>query len=92
MNREYIIAIAREAGWEMPVDWDVTDGFLMHLERFTALLEKKIRADEREACAEVCMSVSGKYIGVGAGASPWSFGASEAASKCAKYIRARGKK
>ena len=54
--------------------------------------KKKIRANEREACAEVCMSVSGKYIGVGAGASPWSFGVSEAASKCAKYIRARGKK
>lgn len=53
MNREYIIAIAREAGWEMPVDWDVTDGFLMHLERFTALLESKIRADEREACAHM---------------------------------------
>ena len=55
MNREYIIAIAREAGWEMPVDWDVTDGFLMHLERFTALLESKVRADEREKSLRLWM-------------------------------------
>ena len=53
MIRDDIIRMAREAGWEMPVDWDVTDGFLMHLERFTALLESKIRADEREACAKM---------------------------------------
>jgi hypothetical protein len=44
--KEDIIKMAQEAGWEMGDD--LSDGFGVRLERFTAL----VRADEREACAE----------------------------------------
>jgi hypothetical protein len=46
--KEDIIKMAQEAGWEMGDD--LSDGFGVRLERFTAL----VRADEREACAKVC--------------------------------------
>lgn len=54
MIKDGIIELAQEAGWEMPVEWDATclsynDGFLMRLKRFAALLESKVRADERNA-------------------------------------------
>ena len=57
MTRD-ILELAQEAGWEMPVEWDANclsynDGFLMRLKRFAELLEAKVRADEREACAHM---------------------------------------
>ena len=50
VNREDIIRMATKAGWQMPVEWDGTDGFSRRLERFAAL----VAAHEREACAKVC--------------------------------------
>lgn len=50
MNLDDIIRMAQQAGWEMPLTWDESDGFLQRLERFAAL----VRAAEREACAKVC--------------------------------------
>lgn len=50
MNREDIIRMATKAGWQMPVEWDGTDGFSRRLERFAA----RVAAAEREACAKVC--------------------------------------
>lgn len=52
MNREDIIRMAREAGFEVyETDVWITDGWwLEELERFAGL----VRADEREACAELC--------------------------------------
>lgn len=49
MTREDILRMAQEAGWEMPLTWDETDGFLQRLERFAAL----VAAAEREACAQI---------------------------------------
>jgi len=42
--------MAQQAGWDVPAQWDETDGFLRLLERFAAL----IAAAEREECARVC--------------------------------------
>ena len=52
MNREQIIRMAREAGFEVyGTDVWITDGWwLEELERFAAL----VAAVEREACAKVC--------------------------------------
>lgn len=68
MTREDIIRMAREAGWEMGDD--LSDGFGVRLERFAAL----VRADEREACAELASTLYGKA----------------AADEIAFSIRARG--
>lgn len=38
MTRDDIIRMAREVGWEMPDQWDSTDGFSMRLEPFSALV------------------------------------------------------
>ena len=54
MTRDDIIRMAREAGWEMPAEWDGTDGFLWRLERFAAL----VAAAEREACEKACETVA----------------------------------
>jgi len=48
MNRDDIIRMAREAGWTGPEE-NVT--YVAMLERFAKL----IAAEEREACAKVCM-------------------------------------
>lgn len=50
MNRDDIIRMAREAGWEMDAGWDMYDGFMSRLERFANL----VAAAERSACAQVC--------------------------------------
>ena len=79
MTREDIIRMATKTGWQMPVEWDDTDGFSRRLERFAAL----VAAHEREACAEVCDEViRDLYIVDG--------DASEEVLRCAKTIRARG--
>ena len=72
MTKDDIILMAREAGWEMPVDWDITDGFLMHLERFAELLEAKVRKE----CAELCRAEAN-------GRSPLAF---DALHECADLI------
>ena len=52
MNKEYIIAIAREAGL-LSEDEAWVSLHQEAMERFAALLEAKVRADEREACAHI---------------------------------------
>lgn len=57
MTREEIIALATQAGWQMPIEWDLEDGFSVRLERFANL----VAAAEREECAylaEMCDDVS----------------------------------
>lgn len=51
MNRDDVLKMAIDAGWSVPSQWDETDGFLMRLERFAAL----VAAHEREQCAKVCL-------------------------------------
>jgi hypothetical protein len=64
MNREEIIRMAREAGFEVyGTDVWITDGWwLEELERFAAL----VAAHEREACASICFqegpSIDGELI------------------------------
>jgi hypothetical protein len=77
MTKDYIISIAREVwGDDSGKPW--SESALLHLERFAALFEAKVRADEREACANVCEAegkrVDASWVG------------------CAAAIRARGKK
>jgi hypothetical protein len=51
VNRDDIIRMAREAGWEMGAD--LSDGFGALLMRYTAL----VAAREREQCALVCENI-----------------------------------
>lgn len=51
MNRDEIIRMAREAGWDMD---DSVDGFSVRLERFVAL----VAAAEREECAKVAETLT----------------------------------
>ena len=79
MDREEIIRMAREAGFEVyGTDVWITDGWwLEELERFAALVAKH----EREACAKVCdvLAVHPEY-------------ASDITKVAAQAIRARGEK
>jgi len=62
MNRDDIIRMAQEAGFEQRpvVGWGFEYGRLgQSLERFAAL----IAAAEREACAELCDSHGDDYLG-----------------------------
>jgi hypothetical protein len=52
MNRDDIIRMAQEAGWEMGDD--LSDGFGVRLERFALLVAAAAKAEEREACAKLC--------------------------------------
>ena len=80
MDREEIIRMAREAGFQVyGTDVWITDGWwLEELERFAAL----VAAHEREACAKVCDAVQKKNEDDGA----WMW----EARNCAAAIRARG--
>lgn len=49
MNREDILSLGQQAGWEMPQTWDESDGFLQRLERFVSV----VIATEREVCAQI---------------------------------------
>ena len=82
MDREEIIRMAREAGFEVyGTDVWITDGWwLEELERFAAL----VAAHERAACAKVCDAVQKKNEDDGA----WMW----EARNCAAAIRARGGK
>jgi hypothetical protein len=57
MNRDDIISIAREI-WGDGSSKPWSESALRHLERFAALHEAKVRADEREACAALCSEVA----------------------------------
>jgi hypothetical protein len=57
MTRDDTIRMAREVwGDDSGKPW--SKSALLHLERFAELLEAKIRADEREACAALCSEVA----------------------------------
>ena len=78
MDRQDIIRMAREAGFD---PHDMSDDFtcdLMDIERFAEL----VAAAEREACAKVCDAVQKKNEDDGA----WMW----EARNCAAAIRARG--
>ena len=80
MNKDEIIAMAREAGsGDMGLNVDGSDHLIGLFERFAALAAAK----EREACAQVCEGFkqgnSATYID-----DDW-------ADMCAAAIRARGK-
>jgi len=83
MNREDIIRMAREAGFNLE------QGFLLRvngidedLERFAAL----VAAHEREECAMECIKVAHGWTRLGA------WGENQQAHDCAAAIRARGEK
>jgi len=87
MDREDIIRMAREAGFD---PHDMSDDFTCNLEdieRFAAL----VAAAEREACAKECYDVElrftqlcNKYF------YEFDAGGADAAKQCAAAIRARG--
>ena len=96
MNRDDVLKMAIDAGWSVPSQWDETDGFLMRLERFAALVADAARGDyhegweegfkagviaEREACAKVCMETTAAWT-----QHLYNSGCMD----CAKAIRARG--
>ena len=74
MDREEIIRMAREAGFEVyETDVWITDGWWTEeLERFAAL----VAAAEREACAKACDGMDHNGVMI--------------AADCAAAIRARG--
>jgi len=74
MNRETIIQIARESGFDFPSEVDCFD-YPLEFERFYALAVAK----EREECAKVCERIDLEYEGEDVHAT-W----------CAAAIRARG--
>ena len=83
MDREDIIKLAREAGFQVyEIDVWITDGWwLEELERFAALVAAAARAEENEACAKVCdvLAVHPEY-------------ASDITKVAAQAIRARSEK
>jgi len=91
VNREDIIRMAREAGFDphdMSADFTCN---LKDMERFAAL----VAADEREACAKVCEQESNNFGGVAEGPFVTDFGKhthmsmAAGAQNCATAIRAR---
>lgn len=76
MNREDIIKLAREAGFE---SHDISLNFPKELERFAAL----VAAAEREACAKVCEETTASWT---------QHLYNEGVMDCVKAIRARGEK
>ena len=75
MNRETIIQMARESGFDFPSEGDCFD-YPLEFERFCALAVAK----EREECAKVCES---RYMGD-------NNREDMEARQCAAAIRARG--
>ena len=89
MNREDIIRMAREAdlvAW-LPnssfsdgIWWIEAHEVGSELERFAAL----VASAEREACADVCISLANRWLQMGAWGSNTEF------DQCSEAIRARG--
>lgn len=48
MTRDEIIKMATQAGWQMPAEWDSSDGFSRRLERFAHAAYAAGAAAERE--------------------------------------------
>jgi hypothetical protein len=79
MNQE-LIDMARQAGITMSSQYGAQwEANTEDLEAFAAL----VRADEREACAKVCVAVAERNIW-------WDINEIEAAVECAAAIRERG--
>lgn len=55
MTKDDILELAREAGFD---HFEYMAGTAPQIERFAELLEAKVRADEREACAALCSEVA----------------------------------
>jgi hypothetical protein len=92
MTREDIISIAREV-WGDGSGKPWSESALLHLERFGELLEAKVRADEREACAKVCEDIEEAYQRQESMRHPALRTDAETGSgECADAIRARGEK
>ena len=75
MNREDIIRMAREAGFD-----DHHAAYDTRIERFATLVAEH----EREACAKVCISLANRWSQMGAWGSNTEF------HQCAEAIRAKG--
>lgn len=82
MTKDDIIRMALDSYGAMTGTGSIQFKLDGSLERFAALLEAKIRADEREACAKECEAEA-------QGRSPSLF---DALCDCADAIRARGEK
>jgi hypothetical protein len=86
MTRDEIIKMATQAGWQMPIEWDSTDGFLCRLERFAALVAEA----EREACAMICEEEAADFEQMGDGCSDGRYDwKADGCMDCAANIRAR---
>ena len=89
MDREDIIRMAQEAGFD---PHDMSDDFtcnLIDIERFAALVAEH----EREACAKVCEEVESRAEELwDKFAYPEDQGMASGARQCATAIRARGEK
>ena len=95
MDREDIIRMAREAGFEVyGTDVWITDGWwLEELERFAALVAASAIAEENEACAKICEEVESRAEELwDKFAYPEDQGMASGARQCATAIRARGNK
>ena len=57
MTKDDIISIARDV-WGDKSDKPWSQSAVLHLVRFAELLEAKVRADERNACAALCSEVA----------------------------------
>jgi hypothetical protein len=77
MNREDIIRMARQSGM---AGFDGVVHAMFQLEAFAAL----VASAEREACADVCISLANRWSQMGAWGSNTEF------HQCAEAIRARG--
>ena len=91
MDREDIIRMAREAGFQVyETDVWITDGWwLEELERFAAL----VAAAERRACVKVCEEVESRAEELwDKFAYPEDQGMASGARQCTNAIRARGEK
>ena len=91
MNRETIIQMAREAGFDFPSEGDCFD-YPLEFERFYALAVAK----EREECAKVCAALEHGTLAAQEGAANALENvmlrqvASLGHAQCAAAIRARG--
>ena len=83
MNRDEIIKLAREAGWD-----DHHCQFDTRIERFAEKAIASAVAVEREACAQVCDAIAKKMDDEGEGPTGYIAWVAE----CASTIRARGEK
>ncbi len=94
MDREEIIRMAREAGFEVyETDVWITDGWwLEELERFAALVAAAARAEENEACAGLCDQMFHDWCNQEFEDEDEAYKNKPDAEDCKKAIRERGNK